>query len=322
MKTITAFAPATVANLGCGFDIMGLAIKGEGDIVSVQLAEDMQHPEYKEDNLSIVNRSGVDLPSSIDNNVITPAVRAFMDSLRIKMESPSSYYDIEVDILKKIYPGSGVGSSAASSSAAVYALNNIFNSPFSEPELVYFAMQGEKLLGGVAHADNVAPAIMGGVTLIRGYSPLDIVRLPIPEDFYSAVVHPHLTVLTSEARKVLPEDVSLRKSVNQWGNVGGLVAGFYTSDMELIARSMKDEIVEQYRKGFIPGYDELRVAAEKSGAMAMNIAGSGPSVFAVCNNAESAEKVGKVMHKHFIDRKIDCDIFVNTISQSGAKIIE
>ena len=215
MRYIKVFAPGTVANLGCGFDVMGLTLDGVGDLLEVGIEEGAG-------GLVIRNRSGKELPAKNEDNVITPAVT----------------------ILEKIAPGSGIGSSAASSAAAVWGVNELLGRPFSGERLVEFAMMGEALIGGTSHADNVGPAVLGGVVLIRGYEPLDIVRLPVPEGFFYAVVHPDIVVSTKEAREVLPREVPLHDAVTQWGNVGGLVAGFALGDVALIGRSMHDVVAE------------------------------------------------------------------------------
>ena len=186
MKHIKVFAPGTVANLGCGFDVMGLTLDGVGDVLEVGVAENAEGFEIR-------NRSGVELPGNVEENVITPAVRALLEAYGRPVR-------IEVEILEKIAPGSGIGSSAASSAAAVYGVNELLGRPFSGKQLVEFAMMGEALLGGTPHADNVGPALLGGVVLVRGYRPFDIVRLPVPDNFFYAVAHPGIVVSTREAR--------------------------------------------------------------------------------------------------------------------------
>ena len=261
MKHIKVFAPGTVANLGCGFDVMGLTLDGVGDVLEVGVAENAEGFEIR-------NRSGMELPGNVEENVITPAVRALLEAYGRPVR-------IEVEILEKIAPGSGIGSSAASSAAAVYGVNELLGRPFSGKQLVEFAMMGEALLGGTPHADNVGPALLGGVVLVRGYRPFDIVRLPVPDNFFYAVAHPGIVVSTREAREALPKRIPLSDAVAQWGNVGGLVAGFALRDVALIGRSMHDVVAEPYRKGFIPGYDALKEQVLAGGALAMNIAGSG-----------------------------------------------
>lgn len=306
-KTIRVFAPASTANLGCGFDVMGMALDGVGDVLRMSVGDG--------DSLVINNESGMNLPSDIEKNVITPAVRAFMAAAGKKAA-------VEITVEKKILPGSGIGSSAASSAAAVFGLNELFGRPFTVKELVDFAMQGEKLISGTAHADNSAPAVMGGIVFIRGYEPLDIVSLPVPDSFCFSVVHPHIMVSTKEARDVLRKEIPMREAVTQWGNVGGLVAGIMAGDMPLIGRSMRDVVVEPYRKGFIPGYDELKAACMAAGALAVNISGSGPSVFALSDSLETAERVGKAMKAHFDALNIENDLYVSHVPTVGARVVE
>lgn len=308
MKQIAVFAPGTVANLGCGFDVMGLTLDGVGDVLEIGV-------EPGAEGLSIRNCSGVPLPAQLDDNVITPALRAMLAAYGRPVR-------VEVSIRRKITPGSGIGSSAASSAAAVYGVNELLGRPFRVERLVEFAMQGEALLGGVAHADNVGPALLGGVVLIRGYEPFDIVRLPVPDNFFYAVVHPDIVVSTKQARAVLPHDIPLAKAVRQWGNVGGLVAGFALRDVALIGRSMHDAVVEPYRKGFIPGYDALKEAVLGEGALAMNIAGSGPSVFALASDYAAACRIVAVMERHFAARGIGSRTYAGRVSNAGARVIE
>jgi len=306
MKKVRVFAPASIANMGCGFDIIGLALDDVGDIIEIT--------ESEGDGLTIINNSGVPMPEDIEMNVITPVVRKFLEKIGKKAK-------IEVTICEKIYPGSGIGSSAASSAAAAYGMNELFGCPLSEEEVVLCAMEGERLASGGYHADNAAPAVMGGIVLIRGYEPLDIIKLPVPGNFYCAVVHPHLVVNTKEAREILPKAVPMHDAVSQWGNVGGLVAGLCTGNIGLIGRSMKDSVAEPYRKKFIPGFDELRGNLEDVGVLAMNISGSGPSVFALCDRNDIAEKAGGMMKRHFEGRNIGCEVYVVKVSNKGCKLM-
>lgn len=308
MKHIKVFAPGTVANLGCGFDVMGLTLDGVGDVLEVGVEE---HAE----GFGISNRSGRELPEDIEENVITPAVRALLEAYGRPVR-------VEVMILEKIAPGSGIGSSAASSAAAVYGINELLGRPFSAKQLVEFSMMGEALLGGTVHADNVGPALLGGVVLVRGYEPFDIVRLPVPDNFFYAVAHPAIVVSTREAREVLPRQIPLKDAITQWGNVGGLVAGFALRDVALIGRSMHDAVVEPYRKGFIPGYDALRERVLSEGALAMNIAGSGPSVFALASDYAVAGRIADGMKRHFEAQGIGCNTYAGRVSNAGARVVE
>lgn len=307
MKKIRIFAPASIANMGCGFDVMGMAMDAVGDVISMEIEEGL--------GLSIINNSGIDLPVNVEMNVMTPAIMAFL----AEYGRPCR---IKVTIESKIKPGSGIGSSAASSVAAVYALNELLDRPFDEKTLVGFAMEGEKLIsGGVAHADNVAPSLLGGVVLIRGYKPLDIVKLPVPEGFHCSVVHPDIMVSTKMAREVMPKEIPVRDAVRQWGNVGGLVAGLTLGDVDLIGRSMVDVVAEPCRRGFIPAFEILRDKVLKAGALAMNISGSGPSVFALSKDEETARKVCGIMKEHFAILDIDSNVYSASVSYRGARVI-
>lgn len=306
-KTVKVFAPASIANMGCGFDIIGFSLDEVGDVFEMTMSEG--------DGISITNCTEVPLPTDIEANVITPVVRKFLEIMDRKAM-------IDVRIIKKIYPGSGIGSSAASSAAAAYGMNALFGYPLSDKELVECAMEGENLASGGYHADNAAPALMGGIVLIRGYEPLDLIKLPVPGNFYCAVIHPRIVVSTKEAREILPKSVPMHDAVRQWGNVGGLVAGLYSGDIQLVGRAMQDLVAEPYRKKFIPDFDELRKKLIDAGALAMNIAGSGPSVFALADKFGTASRAGKIMKEHFTSRGIGYEEFVVKVSNNGAKILE
>jgi len=306
MDTVKVFAPASIANMGCGFDVMGLALDEVGDVLEVSAGEG--------DGITIENLSDVELPTDIEQNVVTPVIRKFLQTI-------GKTAKVDVRIMKKIYPGSGIGSSAASSAAAAFAMNELFGHPLNEDGMVTCAMEGEDLASGGAHADNAAPAVMGGIVLIRGYEPLDLIKLPVPGDLYCSVIHPHLMVATKEARKILPKDVPLRDAIRQWGNVGGLVAGLYSGDISLIGRSMRDCIAEPCRKQFIPDFDELRRRLIGTGALAMNISGSGPSVFAVTDSREAAQRAADAMGAHFSARGIKQRTYVTKVSNKGARLI-
>lgn len=306
MKKIKVFAPATVANMGCGFDVMGMALEGVGDVLEVEMEEGC--------GLEIRNESGVALPADVEKNVITPAILAFWKACGKKQQ-------LCVNVLRKIRPGSGIGSSAASSSAAVFALNELLDRPFTAMELIPFAMEGERLISGAAHADNVGPSLLGGVVFIRGYDPLDVISLPVALDFYCTVVHPHIMVSTKAAREVLRKEIPLKEAVIQWGNVGGLVAALMMGDPALVGRAMKDVVAEPYRKHFIPLYDELKTAVLAQEALAVNIASSGPAVFTLSLSERQAEAVARVMAQHFQVLNIRADVYVSRVARQGCRIL-
>ncbi|MBO4447694.1 MAG: homoserine kinase [Bacteroidales bacterium] len=303
-KKVTVFAPASIANLGCGFDVIGLALDEVGDVLEISASDG--------DGISIVNETNIPLPTDTELNVITPVVRKFLEMISEKAK-------IKVRIIRKISPGSGIGSSAASSAAAAFGMNQLYDCPLSEEDVVLCAMEGENLASGGYHADNAAPAVMGGIVLIRGYEPLDLIKLPVPGNFYCSVAHPHIMVSTKEARSILPREISLHDAVRQWGNVGGMVSGLYSGDMALVGRAMKDLVAEPYRKQFIPGFDDLRTRVMDAGALAMNIAGSGPSVFALADSYRTAVLTEKIMKEHFAST--GCETYAIKITNRGARVL-
>ena len=307
MQQVTVFVPASIANLGCGFDIMGMAIESAGDIVRMEMSEG--------DGIEIINKTDFDIPCSVEDNVMTPSIKAMLQDRGVKAH-------IRVTLMGKIMPGSGIGSSAASASAAVFALNHLLGKPYDSKRLVEFAMEGEALSsGGAKHADNVAPALLGGIVLICSYHPFEYITIPFPKDFCAVVAQPHITVKTSESRAVLPEKIPLHDAIQQWANVGGLVSGFMKGDMGLVARSMRDVIVEPYRKRFIPGFDQLGERLMAEGGETFNISGSGPSVFALCKDASVGARLEVIMVEHFQQFGIKVDTFLSKGDNLGARVI-
>jgi homoserine kinase len=306
MEEIKVFCPATIANVSCGFDVLGLALDSVGDEMIVR--------KTAEKGIRIVKILGQDLPLETENNVSGVAGLALLQE---------SDYDggFEIEIDKRIKPGSGIGSSAASSAGAVWAMNELLGRPFSPLQLVKFAMQGEKLASDVAHADNVAPAIYGGFTLVRSYDPLDIIPIPTPSELVATVIHPQIEVKTSDSRKILKTTISLEKGIKQWGNVGGLIAGLFQKDYDLIGRSLQDHIVEPIRSILIPGFDEIKSNALASGALGCGISGSGPSIFALSKGLETANSVAESMKETYSKFGITFDIHISKINTQGVKKI-
>lgn len=306
MNEIKLFCPATIANLSCGFDVLGLCLETAGDEMIIRKSTSK--------GVRIIKIDGADLPLETEKNVAGVAALAMLEQI----DSP---FGFEIEIYKRIKAGSGIGSSAASSAGAVFGINELLGQPFTRKELVLFAMQGEKLASGNAHADNVAPALLGGFTLVRSSSPLDIVKIPSPTDLYATVVHPQIELKTSDARSVLKQTVSLKSAITQWGNVGGLVAGLYTQDYELIGRSLHDEIVEPLRSVLIPGFDLIKKSAYENGALGSGISGSGPSIFALSKGLETAHAVAKGMSKVYDDMNLPYEIHISKVNDEGIKII-
>jgi homoserine kinase len=306
MTEIKLFCPATIANLSCGFDVLGLCLATAGDEMIVRKSDIK--------GVRITKIVGADLPLETENNVAGVAALAMLEEVETE-------FGFEIEIYKHIKAGSGIGSSAASSAGAVFGINELLGRPFTRKELVKFAMQGEKLASGNAHADNVAPALLGGFTLVRCSNPLDIIKIDSPSELYATVVHPQIELKTSDARSVLKQTVSLKSAITQWGNVGGLVAGLYTEDYELIGRSLHDEIIEPIRSMLIPGFDLIKQTAYENGALGSGISGSGPSIFALSKGKENADKIAKAMSAVYEEMNLPYEIHVSKVNDEGMKII-
>jgi len=306
MNEIKIFAPATIANLNCGFDVLGLCLDGIGD--------EMIFRKSTEKGLRITKITGADLPLELENNVAGVAGLALLDKVEID-------FGIEIEIYKKLKLGSGIGSSSASAAGAVFGINELLSKPFTKKELINFAMKGEAVASGSEHADNVAPCLLGGFTLVTGYNPLEVIRIEAPADLFVVVLHPHIEVKTSDARAVLKPEISLKNAITQIGNLGGFVAGLYTNDYDLIGRSMKDVLVEPYRKHLIPNFDLVKNVALNNRALGAGISGAGPSIFALCKGKKTAETVANAMQNAFKETKIPYDIHVSKINEEGTKLI-
>jgi homoserine kinase len=306
-KEIKIFAPATVANVAAGFDILGFALEKPGDEILMK--------KTSTPGILIRNQSTfTSMPLAPEKNTSGVALQAFLNHLQINQ-------GFEITFLKKVKPGSGIGSSAASSAAAVFGANELLGNPLTAKELVAFAMEGERLASGSAHADNVAPAILGGFVLIRSYRPLDIVPLPTPEQLYCSIIHPQIELKTEDARKVLRKQITLQDAIIQWGNTAGLIAGLFKSDYELIGRSLQDVIIEPIRSVLIPGYESMKEAAMQAGALGCNISGSGPSLFAFSTSHEKATQVAQAMQQVCNSLQIDSDIYVSKVNKRGPVVI-
>ncbi|MFG4001932.1 homoserine kinase [Flavobacterium aquidurense] len=311
MKEIKLFCPATIANLSCGFDVLGLCLDNAGDEMIVRKVD--------QKGVRITKIVGADLPMETEKNVSGVAAIAMLEAYESHFNPID--FGFEIEIYKHIKAGSGIGSSAASSAGAVFGINELLGKPYSRKDLVQFAMQGEKLASGNAHADNVAPALLGGFTLVRSYAPLDIIRIDSPEELFATVVHPQIELKTSDARSVLKQTVSLKSAIMQWGNVGGLIAGLYTKDYDLIGRSLHDEIVEPLRSVLIPGFDLIKQTALENGALGSGISGSGPSIFALSRGKNTADQIAKAMSDVYEAMNLPYEIHVSKINPDGVRIL-
>ena len=321
-------APATVANMVCGFDILGFAVNNPYDEMEMRLVTRAAHQAA----ITIINTDDFNLPTDPEKNVAGAALIAFIEEytansiIEKSLGTESKLIDFskigfEVKINKLIKPGSGVGSSAASSAGAVVGANYLIGNPFSKDDLVRFAMNGEKVASGVKHADNIAPCIHGGVTLVRSIFPLEIVALPSPTLFVT-IVHPQIEVRTADARSILKQNVQLKDAIKQWGNIAGLVAGLMKGDYDLIGRSLEDVIIEPVRSILIPGFDELKKASKAAGALGGGISGSGPSIFFLSKERDTALAVEQEMKKLYEGLALAHHTYVTTINQKGVEIEE
>ncbi|HLD52035.1 MAG TPA: homoserine kinase [Sediminibacterium sp.] len=303
---ITIHSPATVANMVCGFDVLGFAVNDPFDIMYI---------EFKvEPGITIVNEDDFNLPTDPQQNVAGAALLALMEAY----EKPVGF---KLTINKQIKPGSGVGSSAASSAGAVVGANAILGNPFSKEDLVRFAMNGEKLASGVKHADNIAPCIYGGVTLIRSVFPLDIIKLTVP-DLYVTIVHPQIEVRTADARSILKQQILLKDAIKQWGNIAGLVAGLEQGNYELIGRSLEDVLIEPTRSILIPAFDQVKKISKELGALGGGISGSGPSIFMLSTNEFTAKSVEIAMGQIYDSIGLSYHTYVTTINTNGIQLME
>ena len=306
MKSVKLFTPASVANVSCGFDVLGFCLDPVGD--------DMIIRKSTEKGIRITKITGQDLPLDVHQNVAGVAAMALL-------EAHPSEYGFEIEINKRIKAGSGIGSSAASSAGAVFGINHLLGSPYTKHELINFAMQGEKLASGSAHADNVSPVLLGGFTLVRSIAPMDVIKLPTPKELVAVIIHPKIELKTSHARAILKKTVTLKSAIQQWGNLGALVSGLYSDNYDLISRSLVDEIIEPYRAMLIPEFAKLKEASINAGALGCGISGSGPSVYALTKGFENAENVGQAMRKVMQKLGIDFEVHVSKINEEGIKIL-
>ena len=306
MQQIEIFSPATVANVSCGFDALGFALDTLGDTMVFKKTLDKK--------VTIKKIVGADLTYDVKKNVAGVVAEAMLKDAKAD-------FGLDIEINKNFKPGSGLGSSAASAAGTAFALNQLMAKPYSLLELTKFAMLGEEAACGSLIADNVGAAIYGGFILVRSYKPLELIKLPVPEQLIATLIHPQIEVKTQDARNIIKREVSLNKAIIQWANVGGLVSGLYTDDYGLIGRSLEDVIVEPYRKKLIPFFEELKQSALKNGALGAGISGSGPSIFALSRGLKNAQNVAEAMRETYQKTGIPFEIYVSKINKQGIKIL-
>lgn len=310
LEKVRVFAPATVANMICGFDILGFALEEPGDEVKMYRSAE---PGVR---IRSIEGDGGRLPLDADRNTVSACVKMLLSDLGILQD-----IGVEIELVKHMPIGSGLGSSSASTVAGLYAINCLLGNPLTTDELMPYCVEGERLACGHGHADNVTPALMGGITLVRGGSELDIVKIPVPQELYAGVVFPQVDVPTRDARQLIKEKVLLKDAVTQWGNIAGLVAGLFQEDYELISRSMHDVIIEPSRAILIPEFYAMKELALSNGALSFGISGSGPSVVAMSKGPEVAELVTSKIQNHLSANGIESFKYVSKVNLKGPKVL-
>ncbi|WP_185882516.1 homoserine kinase [Blattabacterium cuenoti] len=311
MNGIKILSPATVANFVCGFDILGFSLQFPFDEIFL----------YKSNDPGIrMNRIyGSKLPENPNKNVAFVALQALLNKYN---NNKNKIIGFELELIKNIHPGSGIGSSAASAAGVVFGANILLGNPFNTMQLIRFAMEGERVSSGTAHADNVSPALLGGITLVRSYQPLDITKLHCPRELWVSIIHPKIEIKTSDARNILKQKILMTDAIRQLGNIGALVAGLYQENYELISRSLEDVIVEPIRAILIPAFYELKIKCKKIGALGGGISGSGPSVFMLSKGNYTAKKVTEMMNRVYDPLRIDYKTYTSPINKKGVQCIK
>lgn len=305
-ESIKIFSPATVANVSCGFDVLGFCLESIGDEMVIH--------KTLEKGIRIIKIEGYDLPYAAEENVAGISALALL-------EDANPDYGFEIEIYKNIKPGSGIGSSSASAAGSVFGINALLGNPFNKTQLTEFAMKGEAFASKCEHADNLAPGIFGGFTLVKSCKPLQVLKLPTPIELYAVIIHPQIEIKTSEARAILPKSITLSNAIEQWSNVGSIVHALHTNDYKLIGDSLKDVVVEPYRSKLIPEFDAVKAQALKSGALGCGISGSGPSIFSLCKGEASAKKVEKAIRNVYKNTEIEFEVYVSKINENGIRIL-
>ncbi|MBO6607088.1 homoserine kinase [Psychroserpens sp.] len=306
MNEIKLFSPATVANVSCGFDVLGFCLDTIGDEMIIRKTD--------KKGIHITKVAGFDLPLQTELNVAGVSAIAIYDAAQ-----PD--FGFEIEIYKNIKPGSGVGSSSASASGSVFGINELLGRPYSNLELVKFAMKGEALASQSEHADNIAPGIYGGFTLVKSISPLEILELPCPDDLYAVILHPQIEIKTADARALLPKEIPLQDAITQWSNVGSLVHALHTNDYQLLSRSLNDVVIEPHRCALIPGFNDVKNTAIGNGALGCGISGSGPSIFSICKGESTAKSVAATIEILYSKTEIPFEIYISKINTQGIKIL-
>ncbi|MDB9846988.1 homoserine kinase [Flavobacteriaceae bacterium] len=307
MNEIKVFSPASIANLSCGYDILGVCLDNIGDEITVR--------KTKKKGVVIKKVSGQKLSTDISLNVAGVSATALLNETKVNC-------GFEIEIHKGIKPGSGIGSSAASSAGSVFAINKLIGEPYTNKELIKFAMYGEMAASGSKHADNVAAVLLGGFTFVRNSIENDYFKLNTPIEIAFTVIHPKIELKTKDSRAVVKDKVLLKNMIEQSANLGAFISGLYTEDYDLIGRSLKDVIIEPLRSVLIPKFEKIKSVSINSGALGCGISGSGPSVFALCKGVTTAINVGNAMKKIYDKLDLDYDVHISCVNDIGIKILK
>tara|TARA_B100000963_G_C22530628_1_gene627447 strand:- start:197 stop:1117 length:921 start_codon:yes stop_codon:yes gene_type:complete len=305
MNKITISVPSSVANVSCGFDVLGFCLEEPCDEMTVKIR--------KKEGLDIKIINGKSIPTDPQKNVCGPVAFSMIKRLNLK-------YGFDITIVKKINPGSGIGSSAASAAGTAFAINCLTGNKFSKLELVNFAMLGEEIASGTKHADNLSPVIFGGFTLVRSLKPLDIIPLPSLEELHVIITHPLIELKTKDARSIINKEIKLEKAIQQWGNLGGFIAALYTNNYDMLSKTIDDVIIEPQRLKLIPNFKEI-VASASEYSLGSGISGAGPSIFSICKGKKNAELVLDLIKKITETKSISYNLILSRINTDGIKII-
>lgn len=306
MNEIKIFSPATVANVSCGFDVLGFCLDTVGDEMLIR--------KTQKTGIRITKIEGYNLPFEAEKNVAGVSALALI-------EDAKPGFGFEIEIYKNIKPGSGIGSSSASAAGSAWAINELLGKPYNKTQITNFAMKGEALASGCEHADNIAPAIFGGFTLVKSCTPLKVLDIPTPSELYATVIHPEIEIKTADSRAILPKQIDLQNAISQWANVGSLVHAMHTNDYSLISESLNDVVIEPYRSQLIPHFNQVKTESLKAGALGCGISGSGPSLFALSKGKQNAEAVAEAMKNVYSKTGIHFNTYVSKINTQGIRII-
>ena len=302
MSQIKIFSPASVSNICCGFDVLGFSIDGIGDELRITKSTNK--------GVNIKEIKGYNVPLENNKNTASVAAQALLDHLKINQG-----FDIEID--KKIKPGSGIGSSAASAVGAVYGINKLLGNPLNHEELLKFAMKGEFVSSKTAPADNVASALYGGTILVNNRENYNVIKLPVPKNLHAIIHHPLIEIKTSDSRGVLPKSIDLKIASDQLSALGGFIHSLHTQDFDLMKISLKDYLVEQFRSDYVPAFNEVKTIADLNNTICCSISGSGPSIFTLVKSLNEAQRLKLLFDEIYKVKKLKFNSYITSLDSRG-----